>query len=89
MGLSGCLNEEFDSADAYCEQGMTLIKIEDMSNLFTKSRRVMGSSSSFSDLYAETTKFFMTLQGSKNQLSTFESRANVPLLMILNKSMRE
>ena len=55
----GCLDEEVDHLRIYCEEALKKVVKEDLMNLFDNSTKMIGTSSSHSDLYADMALFYM------------------------------
>ena len=68
MGELGCLNEENDYVSDYFKDTYALATLQELITLFTTSRHEMGANSTYADLYAEATIFFMGLKGSVSHL---------------------
>ena len=64
MGDLGCLNETGNHVTDYFMDALPLVTDQDLISLFTTSRCEIGANSTYADLYVESTKFFMGLEGS-------------------------
>ena len=64
MGEGGCLSEldKDDLEKCYAEVAY-LVKLEDLVTMFTNSRHEIGASSSYAEMYAEITQFYMLPEG--------------------------
>ena len=64
MGEGGCLSDmDKDDLEKSYQDVADLVRLEDLVTMFTKSRREIGASTSFAEMYAETTEFYMTPEG--------------------------
>ena len=64
MGELGCLNEGKDYLSDFFNDARMMVTLPDLIALFITSRHEMGANSTYADLYAEATMFYMSLEGS-------------------------
>ena len=85
MGSGGCLTEvDKDETEKRCFNVKSKIPFEDLVCMFTNSRREMGASTSFAELYAENVMYYMKPEGIMYFMQN-ENPEHRPLLKLLER----